>query len=411
VVFRAQQFVFVFLLFFVSIFGGAETVRAYVLVGSQWPQPGGLGTPITLTYSFQNMFDGGIRGPGATVGPDGVYLPNGPPLSSDLIRQSIEGALGLWASVAPINFVEVPDQGGPAIESADYVNGQFGQLRFRHVYINGPDPAPGPGQTPQDVAVAKAQAYYPSTFGNLPGDVEFDDSDPWQMVGGFQVPDIFGAATHEIGHTLGLGHTDVLGATMYPVFRRFNGPGTGFLGADDIAGIRAVYGAGQGSVTPLPAGGRQDIPILPDSTNGGLSAFDAVASGKWFGTPLAASFTSTAAAGTLFSEIQNLPMGFANPFVVSVGGSVIGQFGAGQSVDFENYPGGGVKSFTISGISALSYANPIEFPLQINLTTPTGSFTTTVIPEPTSWVLVAVGIFSWVARSRFRSTRHRSRAL
>ena len=200
------------------------------------------------------MFDGGIRGPGAAVGPGGVFLPEGPPLPNALIKQSIEGALALWASVAPIHFVEVPDQGGPAIEGAEYPNGQFGQIRFRHVFINGTDPAPGPGQLPQDVAIPKAQAYFPSTFGNLPGDVEFDEGDPWQMVGGIQVPDIFGAATHEIGHTLGLNHTDVLGAIMYPVFHRFSGPGTGLLTTDDIAGIQAIYGDGknQGSVTPLP---------------------------------------------------------------------------------------------------------------------------------------------------------------
>jgi hypothetical protein len=53
--------------------------------------------------------------------------------------------------------------------------------------------------------------------------------------------DLQGIATHEIGHTLGLGHTGVSGATMSPATS-----GAGFgqrsLAADDIAGIQAVYG-------------------------------------------------------------------------------------------------------------------------------------------------------------------------
>jgi hypothetical protein len=38
---------------------------------------------------------------------------------------------------------------------------------------------------------------------------------------------------------------------MYWIFRRGAGPGTGALHADDIDGIRAIYGSGVGSVTPL----------------------------------------------------------------------------------------------------------------------------------------------------------------
>ena len=105
------------------------------------------------------MFDGGLK------------MPNGQPLPNQLIRRSINEALGAWAAHAPLHFVEVPDEGGDI--SGGYPDGQFGQIRFRHVYINGPDI---PGQPP----VAKAQAYFPVTGGNLAGDVEFDHSDPWQ---------------------------------------------------------------------------------------------------------------------------------------------------------------------------------------------------------------------------------------
>ena len=54
---------------------------------------------------------------------------------------------------------------------------------------------------------------------------------------GFYIEDI---ATHEFGHALGLGHTTVLGATMYPSVTSCN-IGNRSLDADDIAGIEALY--------------------------------------------------------------------------------------------------------------------------------------------------------------------------
>jgi hypothetical protein len=198
---------------------------AYVLSGGRWPVNGPNGS-VHLTYSYQNLLDGGLK------------MPDGEPLPTSLIRGSVETALGLWASVVPIHFVEVPDDGLPYGQST-----QYGDIRLRHVYINGPDI---PGQQPK----AKAQAYYP--FGGLSaGDVEFDHGDPWQESGTLSVPDILGAATHELGHTLGLGHTNISEANMYWIFRRTQGLGDGWLHPDDIAGVRAIYGAGVGSITPL----------------------------------------------------------------------------------------------------------------------------------------------------------------
>jgi Matrixin len=223
----------------------------YVLIGTQWPQPGGKNTPITITYSFQNMFDGALK------------MPNGQPLPASLIRGSIEEALRLWSSAAPLNFVEVPDDGLPYGQSTHY-----GQIRYRHVYINGQDPAIGD-------PIAKAQSYYPAGDG-YPGDVEFDDSDFWQQVGTLHQPDILGAAIHETGHSLGLGHSTGIipgeywsypvsdgaggsiehlepkgNANMFWIFTRYSGLGTGQLFPDDIAGIQAIYGTGGGSLTSL----------------------------------------------------------------------------------------------------------------------------------------------------------------
>jgi hypothetical protein len=190
------------------------------------------------------MFDGGL------------LMPNGQPLPAALIRGSIEEALGIWASYAPLHFVEVEDDG------LSYSQGstQYGQIRFRHIYINGPDPPPPASP------IAKAQAYFPSGS-ILAGDVEYDHGDRWQEVGTLPHPDILGATLHEVGHSLGLLHTGIEGATMYWIFKRFSGLGTGTLHSDDFAGIRYIYGAGTGSVT--------SIRITPEPASAALFLFAA----------------------------------------------------------------------------------------------------------------------------------------
>jgi hypothetical protein len=54
--------------------------------------------------------------------------------------------------------------------------------------------------------------------------------------------DIQGIVTHEYGHILGLGHSNVGGSTMYPAISG-NGVAARSIEADDIAGIKAIYGA------------------------------------------------------------------------------------------------------------------------------------------------------------------------
>ena len=70
-----------------------------------WPQPGGKGTDVVITYSFSNLFDGGFN----------TTLP-----ATDL-REATAAALAVWSRYAPLNFFEVPDA-GPATGDLEVMN-------------------------------------------------------------------------------------------------------------------------------------------------------------------------------------------------------------------------------------------------------------------------------------------------
>ena len=52
--------------------------------------------------------------------------------------------------------------------------------------------------------------------------------------------DIDGVMVHEVGHVIGLGHSNVTGSTMYPSVSSCNSANR-TLEADDLAGMRALY--------------------------------------------------------------------------------------------------------------------------------------------------------------------------
>lgn len=82
-----------------------------------------------------------------------------------------------------------------------------------------------------------AHAFFPSN-----GDVHFDDEENWGFgdeVGNTKT-DFFTVAVHEFGHTMGLFHSDVQGALMYPYYSGYNASFT--LHDDDVKGMQSLYG-------------------------------------------------------------------------------------------------------------------------------------------------------------------------
>lgn len=81
-----------------------------------------------------------------------------------------------------------------------------------------------------------AHAFFPPpNSGALAGDVHFDDDEAWR-VNGFNF-DVETVALHEIGHSLGLLHSNVAGSVMEAVYTGLRRNLTG----DDIDGIRSIY--------------------------------------------------------------------------------------------------------------------------------------------------------------------------
>ncbi len=83
-----------------------------------------------------------------------------------------------------------------------------------------------------------AHAFAP-TYGYL----HFDDAETWTRstrTSTAQPLDLDAVMTHELGHALGLGHSSVSAATMWPTYMASAGRS---LESDDVAGISALYGA------------------------------------------------------------------------------------------------------------------------------------------------------------------------
>jgi hypothetical protein len=88
-----------------------------------------------------------------------------------------------------------------------------------------------------------------SPAGAIEFDMEFDPDWSWTLGNPTQI-DLESVAVHEFGHALGLGHTAVGGAVMFPSY----GSGTiaRTLHQDDIDAIIALYGASGGGPTNTP---------------------------------------------------------------------------------------------------------------------------------------------------------------
>ena len=190
-----------------------------------WQQSPLPGTPVVLRYSFVNLFD-----------PPFASIPEAP------LRTATEEALKLWSQYAPLHFIESVDSGPPPSD-ADYPADGHPEIRI--------------GAHADGDELVLAHAFIPdaANITGLSGDIHFNSESilNWGIEDGFPVVDFLEVLVHEIGHVLGLVHIDGIDAIMNPLHGfRFRRGESAFLLPADIEAIRALYGAGEGSVEPMP---------------------------------------------------------------------------------------------------------------------------------------------------------------
>ena len=146
-----------------------------------------------------------------------------PDLTGNSERQIVREAFEVWAEVTPLRFVEVGPSDNPDFDIS-WESGSHGD--------GSGNAFDGPGRT-------LAHAYYPPPCGGtFAGSMHFDEGEQWitGTTGGINLKAV---AVHEIGHLLGLAHSDVTSAIMFPNYRA----NVLTLGDDDIQGVQALYGA------------------------------------------------------------------------------------------------------------------------------------------------------------------------
>ena len=146
----------------------------------------------------------------------------------------ISSALDVWAVVSLFTNLGLVADGAVNAAASEASDGHLGDIRVAAWEIA--------------ASGVLAHAYQPSIDGmflggTIGGDMHFDVArtwvdDPWDDNLGPADFDFFTVALHELGHSLGLDHSGVVGSVMYPVY----GGALRTLTADDIEGIQAIYG-------------------------------------------------------------------------------------------------------------------------------------------------------------------------
>lgn len=158
-------------------------------------------------------------------------------------RTAVARAFAMWASVTPVTFTRVNDcglpQNDPGCTEPDLRIGFYGR-------DHGPDE-----WDPQfdGRGGSVGHAFYPlSTTGTLAGDIHLDDTERWttNLANGV---DLQAVMLHEIGHALGVKHSDQTACggaatamrrpTMCETFSRSDR----ILAPDDVRAARAAYGS------------------------------------------------------------------------------------------------------------------------------------------------------------------------
>lgn len=159
-----------------------------------------------------------------------------PDLSQADVDATIAKALKLYSDIVPLDFKQI--HSGTADIMILFKAREHGDF------------APFDGQSG-----VLAHAFSPAE-GNG-GDTHFDEDENWTLTSSGS--NLFLVAAHEFGHALGLAHSQVQTALMYPTYQYVSTEGYK-LPDDDRQGIQAIYGVRGASLDPNPQPTRRPVP-------------------------------------------------------------------------------------------------------------------------------------------------------
>jgi len=193
------------------------------------PCSGALTTNGATTQSIPT-YGYGWDGPGLGAATVFYYYSNvTSQLNAASAKAEIARAMAQWANVVKVTWAAGTSATAPRTVNilwATYAHGDS-------------SPFDGPGGV-------LAHTFYPVNPNPEPiaGDMHLDDSENWHI--GTNV-DLFSVTLHELGHALGLGHSDNPNDVMYPYYKMVSG-----LAAGDVAAVQTLYAAQTSVGTPAP---------------------------------------------------------------------------------------------------------------------------------------------------------------
>jgi hypothetical protein len=158
-----------------------------------------------------------------------------PARQRDITRE----AFARWQAICGLRFREAADPETAQLNVAFH--------RGSHGDGNAFDEAGGPdGNT-------LAHAFFPPPVGGTwAGALHFDEFEQWKDPPGGPGTRLFNVALHEIGHLLGLSHSQDTNAIMYAYY----GEDRNDLRPDDVAGAQSLYGAAAAAPTAVAVGSK-----------------------------------------------------------------------------------------------------------------------------------------------------------